>query len=244
MGEYDPFARGRFPVGVRTISARDTTRERLYPCEIWYPASAQHAGQDMTPATQDVFTAPSGETRRRQMAVRDAVAQSGTYPLILFSHSSGGDRRQSTFVCTHLSSHGYVVAALDHSERSAAELTPKDGESAEQKTARAEAWIANRVPDVRFLIDHLLRAASDRESKVDPTRIGIVGHSFGGWTALATVDVERDIRAVVALAPAGASKRKPGILPCELSFAWGRDVPTLNIIRNKVFGAYFLGFSA
>src|SRR5215475_11704152 len=80
-GEYDPFVRGRFPVGVRRISARDTTRERLYPCEIWYPASAQHAGQDMTPTTQDVFTAPSGEMRRRQMAVRDAVAQSGTYPL-------------------------------------------------------------------------------------------------------------------------------------------------------------------
>lgn len=87
MDEYDPFARGPFPVGVRTISARDTTRERLYSCEIWYPASAQHVGQDMAPATQDVFTAPSGETRRRQMAVRDAVAQSGTYPLILFSHS-------------------------------------------------------------------------------------------------------------------------------------------------------------
>ena len=42
--EYDPFARGRFPVGVRTIQALDTARNRLFPCEIWYPTAAQHAG--------------------------------------------------------------------------------------------------------------------------------------------------------------------------------------------------------
>ena len=30
--EYDPFVRGRYPVGVRTIQARDTVRNRLFPC--------------------------------------------------------------------------------------------------------------------------------------------------------------------------------------------------------------------
>ena len=42
--EYDPFARGRFSVGVRTIQALDTARGRLFPCEVWYCAAAQHAG--------------------------------------------------------------------------------------------------------------------------------------------------------------------------------------------------------
>jgi predicted dienelactone hydrolase len=114
--EYDPFVRGRFPVGVRTIQALDTVRNRLFPCEIWYPAAAQHAGQDIAPATRDFFTVPLGDTPRSQMAVRNAAAQSGTYPLIIFSHPGGGHRRTATFLCTHLSSHGYVVAALDHSE--------------------------------------------------------------------------------------------------------------------------------
>ena len=45
--EYDPFVRGRFPVGVRTIQGLDTVRDRLFPCEIWYPAAAQHGGQDI-----------------------------------------------------------------------------------------------------------------------------------------------------------------------------------------------------
>lgn len=230
--KYDPFVRGRFPVGVRTIHALDTARGRLFPCEIWYPAAAHHAGQDIAPATQDVFTVPGGTTRR-QMAVRDAAAQRGAYPLIVFSHHSGGPRRMATFLCTHLGSHGYVVAALDHSEAVAAELARRDGETDEQKRARLEAVIANRVPDVRFLLDHVLDGAAwDSEARLDATRIGIVGHSFGGWTALAATEVERRIRAVVALAPGGASQRKPGIIVATLAFTWGRDVPALYLVAE------------
>jgi dienelactone hydrolase len=185
--KYDPFAGGPFAVGVRTIQAPDTVRERVFPCEIWSP-----------PETPE------------------------TCPLIVFSHSSGGGRRQSTFLCTHLASHGYVVAAMDHSELVVPEMARKDGETSEQKSARTEAWIANRVPDIRFLLDHLLETA-----KLNPTRIGIVGHSFGGWTALAAPEVERRIGAVVALAPGGSSQPRPGILKLTLGFDWGRDVPTL-----------------
>ncbi|HKC14216.1 MAG TPA: dienelactone hydrolase family protein [Vicinamibacteria bacterium] len=235
MSKYDPFARGSFPVGVRTVEARDGARSRLFPVEIWYPAAAQHAGQDLTPETQDVFAIPAHDAPRRQMAVRNAAAQPGSYPLIVFSHgSASGARRMSTFVCSHLSSHGYVVAALDHSEVVAAELARRDGETDEQKAARVEALIGSRVPDVRFLLDYLLdRAPLESETKLDPMRIGIVGYSFGGWTALAATAVEWRIRAVVALAPGGSSRPKPGILPGKLTFAWGRDVPTLYLVAEN-----------
>ena len=232
---YDPFVRGRFPVGVRTIQTRDTVRNRLFPCEIWYPATAQHAGQDIAPGTQDFFTVPSRATPRSQMAVRNAAAQPGTCPLIIFSHGSAyWRRRMATFLCTHLSSHGYVVAALDHSEVVATELARRDGETAGQKAARVDAWIANRVPDIRFLLDHLLGGEPwVSEASLDPTQIGIVGYSFGGWTALAATAVERRIRAVVALAPGGSSQPKPGILPATLTFTWGRDVPTLYLAAEN-----------
>jgi dienelactone hydrolase len=116
----------------------------------------------------------------------------------------------------------------------APELARRDGETDEQKTARVEALIASRVPDVRFLLDYLLDTApSDSEMTLDPTRIGIVGYSFGGWTALAATAVESRIRAVVALAPGGSSRPKPGILPGKLTFAWGRDVPTLYLVAEN-----------
>ena len=232
---YDPFARGGCPVGVRTIQMLDGVRDRRFPCEVWYPAAARHTGQDLAPDTQDQFSVPSRYAPRSQAAVRDAAADPGSYPLIVFSHGSGHwHRRMATFLCTHLGSHGYIVAALDHSEVVAAALAGREGETGEQKAARVEAWIANRVPDVRFLLDELLdRGAWDSEASLDPTRIGIVGHSFGGWTALAAPAVEGRIRAVVALAPAGCSRPKPGIIPAPLTFIWGRDVPTLYLVAEN-----------
>jgi len=145
------------------------------------------------------------------------------YPLVVYSHPSGYHRRAATFLCSHLASHGYVVAALDHSEIVAPELAPKAEETKQQKAARAEAWIANRVPDIVFLLDFLLNSGMPPHAG----RIGIVGHSFGGWTALATPEVDRRIRAVVAMAPASSSQPKPGILRVHLTFQWDRSIPVL-----------------
>ena len=231
MIEYDPFVRGPLRVGVRTFHARDTARDRLFPVEIWYPASTQHHRQDLSTPSQDVFKFQ--DKPHTQLAVRDAAANSGEYPLVIYSHPSMFHRRAATYLCTHLGSHGYVVAALDHSEV-VAQMGPKQGETEEQKAVRFEAVLASRVPDVRFLLDRLLNdPVLDRISTIDAARIGIVGHSLGGWTSLALPEVESRIRAVVALAPGGASNPRPGILPAKLNFTWGRDVPTLYLVAEN-----------
>lgn len=231
MVSYDPFVRGPFPVGVHTFQLRDAARNRDFPCEIWYPAALRYTGQDLDPDTQDRFTSWSSGVEQRQASVRDAAALPGRNALIIFSHHSGGHRRASTFLCTHLSSHGYVVTALDHSEVIAPELTRRNDESEEQKKARWQAVIAGRVPDVRFLLDRLLHSGNQNLGlELDAFRIGIVGHSFGGWTALATPEIDPRIRAVVALAPGGASNPRPGILPVKLTFQWKRDVPALYLV--------------
>src|ERR1700716_1482947 len=100
MAPYDPFERGRFSVDVITVAALDAARDRMFPCEVWYPR-------------QD----------------------SGACPLVVYSHPSGASRRAATYLCGHLSSHGYVVAALDHSEVVAPELKPTAGETAGQRSA-------------------------------------------------------------------------------------------------------------
>jgi len=128
-----------------------------------------------------------------------------------------------------LSSHGYIVAALDHSEKVSPGLALRGDETAEERAARAEAWVANRVPDISFLLGQML----SEQTNVDPAQIGIVGHSFGGWTALAAPEVEPRIQAVVALAPGGASNPRPGILRAKLTFDWGRDVPVLYLIAEN-----------
>src|SRR5712691_12503312 len=108
MDTYDPFVRGPFPVGVRTIAALDASRRRRFPIEVWYPATPAHVGQDLAEATQDMVEVPP-RAPRRQAAVRDASAQPGTWPLVAFSHGSGYHRRAATFLSAHLASHGYAV---------------------------------------------------------------------------------------------------------------------------------------
>jgi dienelactone hydrolase len=198
-GGYDPFEAGPNAVITASFEAKDTARDRLFPCTAWYPHSA------------------------------------GLCPLIVFSHYSGGSRTASSFLCTHLASHGYLVAALDHSEVVAPELAPRQGETSDERLARIDAIVASRVPDVRFLIDHLLGGSERAIASVgiDRTAIGLAGHSFGGWTALATPDVEPRVGAVAAFAPGGGSNPRPGILPLELAFDWGRDVPTLYLAAEN-----------
>ena len=84
----------------------------------------------------------------------------------------------------------HLVAALDHSEVVTPELARKEGETTEQRTARMDGWIANRVPDIGFLIDHMLSRAWNPEIFADPSKIGIVGHSFGGWTVLSATEAD------------------------------------------------------
>ena len=79
----------------------------------------------------------------------------------------------------------------------------------------------------------LVAQRGTRKLDLIPLQVGIVGHSFGGWTALAATDVESRIRAVVALAPGGSSQPKPGILKVKLTFTWGRDVPTLYLVAEN-----------
>jgi len=203
VARYSPFERGGHPVSIRTIHAADVARDRVFPCEIWSPVPGGSGGW-------------------------------GPFPLIVFAHGSGGNRRSAAYLCSHLASHGYVVGALDHSEVIAPELAAQADETAAERAARIGSTIASRVPDVRFLLDFLLggsvaAAASDGVVRLDFDRdaIGLVGHSFGGWTVLAAPETDSRVNAIVALGPGGNSRPRPGILPLTLTFTWSRDVPVL-----------------
>lgn len=205
---YDPFAPGPFAVGSTSGIAIDRARDdRPLPFEVSYPEAA------------------GTESRA----------------LVVYCHASFGHGRQSLYLATHLASHGYVVAAADHTGNAAADFAERTrrraaGEvmTADQADAYLRKIIADRVPDLRFLLDHVLAGAGDRlPVAIDAQRVGLVGWSFGGWAVLATPEVDDRVAAVVALAPAGNSKPLAGIIPATLTFAWSREVPTLFLVAER-----------
>jgi predicted dienelactone hydrolase len=237
---YDPFARGPFPVGVRTGHLTDAPRQRLLPTEVWYPATDAHAGQDVDASTRDTYELLPVFPPVWQEAVRDAAPRSGSYPLIAFSHGFGGHRRQTTFLCTHIASHGYVVTAPDHTGNTLfdviqAILTLHSSGQLPDPASMLREFMAARPADIRFIIDQALDGATGGlAAMIDADRIGMTGHSFGGWTTLAVIATEPRIRAALALAPAGGSSPLPAEpLKQALTFEWGRDVPTLFLVAER-----------
>ena len=149
------------------------------PVDIWYPAASAHDGEDFDPEKMSSFDFLFGPGKNTQNAVMNAKARSGTFPLVVFSHGYGGERRQSTFFYTHLASHGYVIAAMDHVGNTAVELLSGQAAGDAESINR---FMQSRPVDASFVIDQMLAGASDLE--VDENRIGMSGHSFGGWTTL------------------------------------------------------------
>jgi dienelactone hydrolase len=236
MSQYDPFERGPYPAGVRTVEWTDLARDRTLPVEIWYPASEAHRGEDLDEAHWDRYKPMPLAPEVSQCATRDAQARSGPHPLIVFSHGFGGERRQTTHLCTHWASHGYVVVAMDHVGNTAMDMigAAMGGESPDPAELIAE-FIADRPADASFVIDATL--SGDAGLTIDPDRIGISGHSFGGWTTLATTGRDTRIRAALPLAPAGGQTplTPPGFaddMADALSLAWERPVETLYLVAE------------
>jgi len=77
----------------------------------------------------------------------------------------------------------------------------------------------------------MLAGASDLD--IDEDRIGMSGHSFGGWTTLKTDEKDARIKAIMPLAPGGGGEvNDKNPLASSLSFDWHRPIPCLYIVSD------------
>ena len=197
-----------YPTGpnhIRTVSIRitDTHRRDPYtnddsyrwlPVTIWYPI--------------------------------DTTVMPQSCPLILFSHGSFGVKESNAFLCQELASYGYVVCAVDHTHQSLSAIDAQGNkvgldkgyvrqiltasDSTPEKRAELSGlfaeWMDLRTADLAIILDCLigpgtpeLDMASEAMSRIDPTKIGVMGHSLGGAAAIALGRTRTEIKAVLAL---------------------------------------------
>ncbi len=136
----------------------------------------------------------------------------GPFPLIVFSHGFGGCGVQTVFFTEELARQGYVVVAPDHKDAGCS-IYP-DGEQLGEFSLggfrNPELWddsyYENRKEDVKLVIDEMLKLNSQADSvfhgTLDENKIGMSGHSLGGYTAFGVVggwDSWKDNRIKVAL---------------------------------------------
>lgn len=116
----------------------------------------------------------------------------GSHPVIIFSHGLGGSRDNYQYIGNWWAGCGYVVVHPQHAGSD--DAVWKDVPMAERAGAMTKATLdisnsTNRTQDVSFVLDELTCRQADPKfplhGRMDLSRVGMSGHSYGGWTTMA-----------------------------------------------------------
>ena len=169
---------GPHPVGVRTLAMLHRDQLDILACnngarprhdralvvELWYPAAT---GTPKGGTYRNLLRCGTREVVLHGSACRDAEgAEAGQeFPLVILSHGFPGNRHLMAHLGEHLASHGFRVAAIDHTDSTYGEATYKSGKA-------FGSTLVNRPLDTAFVA---------RELGGD---YAIIGYSMGGYGAL------------------------------------------------------------
>lgn len=110
-------------------------------------------------------------------------------PVIIFSHGLGGSRDGYEYLGRHWASRGYISVHVQHRGSDDAVWRQNSQIMKSMKEAAADIENAiNRPLDMSFAIDQLEvlnRQENPLQGKINLSRIGAAGHSFGAFTVLA-----------------------------------------------------------
>jgi predicted dienelactone hydrolase len=184
-------AQGSHAVGYRVFS---TTGAQGQPLTVraWYPAVGATAetatitytapnkfGEQITPGEEITSVG-------RALADGRPDTTGGPYPLVVFSHGFALSPIDYGTLVEHYASQGYVVLAPEHNESFDGSLTGFWEE------------LIDRPVDISRTIDHaeqLSRSGEPLAGMIDLDDVAVVGHSYGGYTALAAAGAQFDFAA-------------------------------------------------
>ncbi|MBC7811991.1 MAG: hypothetical protein H7175_12630 [Burkholderiales bacterium] len=242
-----PEPTGPYPVGILDRELVDEDRGRRLMVSVWFPSAQDGTPAPLTHNPDEVANALGNLSGLPGIGLQHLtyftlsasedvpLATDGApFPVLVFSHGMVGLRLQNSSTLQELASWGYVVVAIDHTDAAAVTVFP-DGEARfynlenfgiPSDVEPDEAIITERVfpvwvADQRFVYNTLETWAVNDPllaGKLDLTRIGSFGHSFGGATALEVCRVDDRCRAAVNMDGGlyGDIKTQPSVRPMLL----------------------------
>jgi len=173
-----PYAvRGPYAVGTREFVLK--MNDRSTPITVWYPALNPTGKPETITYNMDVGTAgtmvPWPVLGHAILNAPPAIDKA-PYPLVIYSHGAYLYRQTAAYLTEHLASQGFIVVAGNHEDNWGTYPAPYV-RSYVSRPADITAWID--------FAEKLTAKGGELEGLIDTEHIGVAGHSFGGYAALA-----------------------------------------------------------
>lgn len=197
------------------VLTADPQDRREVVAQAWYPTEVSQGqrvpyfeAQDRLPAMIDIYPSWFFNDFRQvdtHAIMSPAISdERATWPVLLFSPGWGSSREDYTGLCTDLASRGYVVVALSHPYESAVTVLASGqvvGQSGNASIFGASMADMSeiRAADSSFVLDQLTELArieptSPLAGHLDLQRVGMIGHSLGGATAVEVISTDARFR--------------------------------------------------
>lgn len=203
----------------------------------------------------DIYLPESPAFSAKSQPLPDGTKQGGARrPAVVISHGLGSDRSTYAYLAQFLAAHGFAVINVEH-----------PGSSANQLNALISGRTNQVVPDEEFINRPLLisqvldslanQAPFDKNlDTIDFNNVGVIGQSFGGYTAFAVAGAPLNLALLRSTCPPEFSIDISLLLQCQateiaspnqanLNFKDPRikAVVAINPITSAVFGPESLG---
>jgi dienelactone hydrolase len=252
-GVVAPPPTGPYRVGTLSLQMEDTRRtdpiarngsHRKLMVRFWYPTVVTGECQFAEYSSPKVWSYLSSITGIPQIQVgtnscKNSIVALGKHPVIIATHGYTGMFTDYTFLFEELASQGYVVASVAHTYESTAVEFP-DGrliasvfgshflpDSARMDNGSLELARLVRLQDLQFVTSELQRlnraSGGPFSQRLDLERVGIMGHSLGGETALASLEELPSPKAAAILDPVISQSSTRGTAKPVLLLAEGRQ---------------------
>ncbi len=171
----NPRARGPYTWEKQTLSLVDLSRQPIAP-----PAGSPPLPEDIA------AVARQGRFFQVDLYLPDDLRSVTQAPIVIISHGLGSDRSTFVYLAHHLVSHGFAVLVPEHPGSNAKQMEALIRGSAQEVAEPSE--FRDRPLDITYLLDQLERQAAANPAlagRINLQQVGVIGQSFGGYTALA-----------------------------------------------------------
>jgi len=211
--------RGDHPVGTRDFVIDG---EAPLDVTLWYPAVNEGGVEESI--IYPYMTNPDSSMGMEPTVIGQAISEApyaleaAPYPLVVLSHGFSLGHTGYAWLAEHLASHGFVVVAPQHFE-----LVDE---------TMSDFWrgAITRPQEIVTVLDYVeSQSTADGlfAGLINTEQVAVVGHSYGGYTALAMAGARIDIDGMQALCTAAEESNDPNAWLCGMVLPYVTDMAAL-----------------